>query len=170
MKKIWMVLIILLVFCVSESTVSQEVKRGDEAAGYSDKVFGALVWESEYNWWSSTVEITPGRRVKIGVCGKRDNPAKVIGQAKILFLTIRGNERELREFAAIKLLDLSQEWNEGPEITRSDFIKKISIEAVTFYEEGGAEVYYNDGELFAGHTIIVRVAKDGKLKDALLGG
>ena len=68
---------------------------------------------------------------------------------------------ELRGFAADKLLKLyNQAWldEEIGEVDRTAFVARLSNPSIHLYDElGAAVVYFNDGNLFAGHCIEVHL-------------
>lgn len=40
---------------------------------------------------------------------------------------------------------------------KDDFRCKMSIDSMTFKDDGGFEIWYDDGELFFGHSITVYI-------------
>jgi hypothetical protein len=69
---------------------------------------------------------------------------------------------ELKGFAADKLLKLYNEaWLDDAigEIDRVGFIARLNNQAIHLYDElGAATVYFDDGNLFAGHSVEVHLA------------
>lgn len=61
------------------------------------------------------------------------------------------------EYAAHQLTTLANDWAEEDdiEITREDFMKRMTISEVCILSEGNFELHYNDDEMFYGHVIIV---------------
>jgi hypothetical protein len=46
----------------------------------------------------------------------------------------------------------------------------MSLESIVIYPSGGAEIYYGDGDLFWGHTILVGLTEDLSFRDATIAG
>ncbi len=47
---------------------------------------------------------------------------------------------------------------------------RVSLESLEVGSDGSAAPMYDDGDLFAGHVIIVEVEPDGTLTDATIAG
>ena len=50
------------------------------------------------------------------------------------------------------------------------FMSKMTITAFSVYADGSAEIDYNDGDLFLGHTITASIDKDGFVLYASING
>ena len=61
-------------------------------------------------------------------------------------------------------------WNEEAAIDSAHFAACITLQTVIFYPDGSAELFYDDGDLFAGHVILVSLDTYGALQDATLAG
>lgn len=61
-------------------------------------------------------------------------------------------------------------WNEGEIISKDEFKKRINIQGILIFCEGNAELYYDDGDLFWGHTIVVDVDENGLYQEAQIYG
>ncbi|WP_373426576.1 DUF2262 domain-containing protein [Microbacterium trichothecenolyticum] len=84
-----------------------------------------------------------------------------------------------RAFAAEKLTDLANEWQEEDEdddapdpapITRETFAERIRLSELGIAADGSATPYYDDGDLFIGHVIVIDLQADGSLTDASIAG
>ena len=98
-------------------------------------------------------------------------------EAKMLALKLKNwlekNLDESKEYAASKLVKLKNEsWlSEGEDpISHKKFIEIIEFEGINAFSEGGLEIYFNDHDLFGGHTIIVDVSEDFEFEDAKIAG
>lgn len=82
-------------------------------------------------------------------------------------------DRQLRAYAAGHMLDTANDWlgdaDEGP-ITADQFADRITLSGLAFRNDGSIEAYYDDGNIFWGHCIIVRMDKNGAVKDAEIAG
>lgn len=66
-------------------------------------------------------------------------------------------DQKAREYAANELTDLANDWAEEDdiEITNEDFRKRLEISEVCASPDGDFELFYDDGDMFYGHVIIV---------------
>ena len=71
-------------------------------------------------------------------------------------------DQRVRALAAEKLLDLANDWaqeseegRETAEITQEQFMERMELDAIQIYEDGAFEFWFNDGDLFWGHSIHV---------------
>lgn len=82
-------------------------------------------------------------------------------------------DRQLRAYAAGHMLDTANDWlgdaDEEP-ITADQFADRITLSGLAFRNDGSIEAYYDDGDIFWGHCIIVRMDKNGAVKDAEIAG
>lgn len=80
---------------------------------------------------------------------------------------------DFRRFAAEGLLELYNDvWQDEDigEIDQQGFIKKLVNPSLVLFDElGAANVYFGDGGLFAGHTIVVSIEK-GKATSVDIAG
>jgi hypothetical protein len=84
---------------------------------------------------------------------------------------LRRHEPAARRFAAAELLETyNGSWNEGEPISIGTFAGRMTLESVGIDPDGGASLYYHDGDLFWGHCIIVSVGEDGEFKGATIAG
>lgn len=71
-------------------------------------------------------------------------------------------DRRVREYAAGELTDLANDWAEEEEaLTPEDFMGRMELDAIQVDPEGGFEFWFEDGEMFYGHSIHVK----GTLKE-----
>ena len=80
---------------------------------------------------------------------------------------------KIRPYAAAHMLDTANDWlgdaDEEP-ITAEQFADRITLSELAFRNDGSIEAYYDDGDIFWGHCIIVRMDKNGTVKDAEIAG
>lgn len=82
-------------------------------------------------------------------------------------------DRQLRAYAADHMLDTANDWldNAGEEpITADRFADRITLSGLAFRNDGSIEAYYDDGDIFWGHCIIVRMDKNGTVRMRKLPG
>jgi hypothetical protein len=136
-----------------------------------NQILGELTWNNDLDWWSSKVEFTPGNLVNLSVDSEDVETPSVSELACHSFTRIQKQEINLRLCAANHLLDLyNDHWNNGDEIDCPTFMKLIKLEEVHLNSDGSANLYYDDGDLFGGHVIIVSIDGDGVFEDAEIAG
>lgn len=72
----------------------------------------------------------------------------------------KASTKKNREFAAKELLDLANDWLEDNEdedkpdkITKEMFIDNIKMSELCISPDGSITLFYDDGDMFWGHTI-----------------
>jgi hypothetical protein len=84
---------------------------------------------------------------------------------------LRKNEAAARRYAASELVDLHNDsWNEGKPVSIPGFAKRLYLRYVGVRVDGSAVLEYDDGGLFRGHSIAVKVGPCGELRSAQLSG
>src|SRR5262249_53092633 len=76
----------------------------------------------------------------------------------------------IRAAAAKRLLPLYPRWNDEQEIDEATFKRRLKLEALKLLPSGGAEVFFEDDEMFGGHAINVVLDPHGKVLDVELFG
>jgi len=138
---------------------------------HQDPVFGELTWEDHLEWWTGQVEVAPGQTLQVALSTTQEGLETLLPKARPLFSRLWREEAELRRATAEALLELyNTAWNEGPAIDGARLAACITLQAVTFYPDGSAELFYDDGDRFAGHILLVSLDAHGTLQDATLAG
>ncbi|MDZ8053489.1 MAG: DUF2262 domain-containing protein [Aulosira sp. ZfuVER01] len=136
-----------------------------------NQILDELTWNSDLDCWSSQIEITPDNLVNLSVDTEDVETTAVIELACHSFIRLQEQEINYRHCAANQLLDLYNHiWSNGDEIDCQSFMKLIKLEDIHFNFDGSANLYYDDGDLFCGHTIIVSIDCNGAFEDARIAG
>lgn len=137
----------------------------------NDDVLGTLTWDDSLKSYQGEREIAPGQKIGVSLSPSEDRLEELLVQARRAYQHLQRQEVALREAAADALLPLHNEtWSEGETIDRDTFVRRITLEGLTVYGDGSAELSYNDGDLFWGHTIVVSLREDGTVEDATIQG
>ncbi|MFC4224442.1 DUF2262 domain-containing protein [Lysinibacter cavernae] len=82
-----------------------------------------------------------------------------------------------RAFAAAELADGAEDWRQDDEeslasapITVEAFAERIGLSELSIDEDGSVNPYYDDGNMFGGHVILLSVEPDGTITDASIAG
>ena len=112
-------------------------------------------FETEVAWLDSTVRLEYDQ-------GPADEMKQAHSTARSLMTDQSEWDKRVREYAADQLLELANQWaadgEEGDnpqEVTRADFISRMELDAIQVDKDGGFEFWFNDGDLFWGHSIRV---------------
>lgn len=136
-----------------------------------DEVLGRLVWEPALERWEGEIELPPGHEIHVSFTGAAAEAEEGLARARRAYEFIGPSQEHLRRAAARRLLDVyNDEWNEGDEIGEDGFIARMTLEAISFFASGDAEVFYDDGGLFRGHTVLVSIGSGGEITDADIAG
>ena len=139
---------------------------------FEDETFGTVQYDKRFGWWSAQTDLTPNLEIVLMLeLGAAEHVPESILNA---FKHLRNHEPELRQTVCAHLLELAEDWrdeDENPEAwTLETFMKAVTMVSASFDEDGSATVYYDDGEVFAGHVIMVAVSSDGEFRDASIAG
>lgn len=106
---------------------------------------GSLIWCGE---WIDVM--TPARELK------PTSQAQVTAEA-LLASQQTWHERVLRHAAEELLPGWAEDWREEdePEISKNEFMKRLTLTSIQFTENGRFEFWFNDDDLFGGHAIVV---------------
>ena len=117
------------------------------------------------NWFEAEVEWL-GQPARLDIDREEDWDA-CVEQAKALMADQKGWDEKVRSFAADQLLEQANDWaqdaaegEEPEEITREQFMERLELDAVQISADGRFEFWFNDGEMFWGHSIHVTGSLD----------
>lgn len=80
-------------------------------------------------------------------------------------------DKQARKCAANRLTNLANDWAEDEyEISKEEFIRRISISELCVSLDGYFDIYYNDDDMFLGHVIIVNGHIEKGFDDASIAG
>jgi hypothetical protein len=130
-----------------------------------EELLGRLRWDPTRGLWMGETELFSGQLIQIGLYQDVDIWAS-LKAARITLDRIGATEFELRRAAAEELIaDYNEEWNDGIfPLDEEEFSKKLQLVSITFYPNGEADLFYDDGGLFEGQTLVVAVEPDGAFK------
>lgn len=83
---------------------------------------------------------------------------------------------KIRMYASEELVELANEWLQGndeaeiDEITKEMFANFMELDSISVYPDGDFEIFFFDGDMFWGHSIIVNGNINGDLTSADIAG
>ncbi len=132
-------------------------------------VLGVLTWSEVGKEWRG--ERKRGRgSYEIAIRAGETDEAKR-DRAAAGAVAIEQRLAELGGFAADALLGLlNREWREAGEapVRRDTFVKRLRPATRAFDEDGSVRVFFSDGELFGGHSVVVELDSDLRPVDATI--
>jgi len=102
-----------------------------------------------------------------------DGIAEATDLAKLISNWLNINLENVKRFTASALIELKNDsWLEEDEehISEDIFIKTIELDGILAFSDGSFEIYFNDNDLFFGHSIKVDVNQSFKLESADVWG
>ena len=136
-------------------------------------LIGMLAYDKEFDWYTGSY--SDGKEkfdIYISKEGLDDNELQtLLGKVEAL-LKSRYYETALLEMETdmIKLKNKAWLGEEELEIAPEDFRKHITIDSITFYEDGNSEIHCNNNNIFRGHSIIIDTNENGTFEEATLAG
>lgn len=134
-----------------------------------DTFLGRLTYDESLDWYEGTV----GEGVPVYINTDEESRAdSTLAYARQVLTDLSGLDRRARQMAASHLLKLKNEtWLEEdePPVNAEDFQARLTLESITFYPDETAEVFYGDGDLFWGHTVLLNL-KGNTFTEAHLAG
>ncbi|QKJ29867.1 DUF2262 domain-containing protein [Mucilaginibacter mali] len=118
-------------------------------------------------FWGQTVEVS------FNPNDIPDNSEAFITQINKQLNWLIKNPEAVNEVIIRDLLQLKNDnWlneDETP-LTKESFLKSIRLTSIGFYEDTNFSLYYDDGDLFFGHTIIVEINAEREVQEASIAG
>jgi hypothetical protein len=141
-------------------------------------VLGTLTFVPDLSAWESKVELDPGCTIDVRLSTRMDEePTRNIGslleRGVEMLQWARRNEASCRARIVDELYELySDTWAPEGEmpVPRTEFLQRITPNALTLDINGSGFFYWADDDLFAGHWIELRFRKDWSISEVGLAG
>ena len=142
-----------------------------------DTPYGQFELDRSMSWFEGEIEL--GRFVITAFLETDEENGETADDALQVFLKTAENFEEFdkknKEFAADNLFENAIEWQESDEdeheeLTKEKFMELMEISEMTFSPSGCITLYYNDGDMFWGHSIEITIEDDGTYSDANIAG
>lgn len=131
---------------------------------FSTKQFGDLVLDRRIDWFEAKVK-WDGKTIRTTFSVDHDKPAdNALKTAEELWSDQMNWTQRIEAHAVKELLELKNgNWLKGDEtkFTTEQFTTRMTLTSISLSSEGEFEFWYDDGDLFWGHSIMV----SGNLKD-----
>ncbi len=137
-----------------------------------DEFFGTLTWDEEHQLgWRGIMTLANGKTSAFIIDGTKTDesiPEVVRNTAQFLI----ANAQLIHDKIAVSMSEIyNGTWGGGDTITPEEMAQRINLRDVSFYDEGGAELYYEaDDELFTDHMICAYLDENGEISEPDLAG
>nr|MDE6425803.1 DUF2262 domain-containing protein [Ruminococcus sp.] len=135
----------------------------------NSEILGKVVLNKNYDWYEGNAYWCGSESpFSINLENPDDDITEILRLVEDFYKNQSEWDRKLREFSASQLTELANDWLEdeyyeedGEEtepiqkITEKDFSERISINSIGFDMNGNFSVYYNDDDMFWGHSIVI---------------
>jgi hypothetical protein len=121
---------------------------------------GTFGYDPALEWFEAETDFS-GSAVTLNLVAETpDAAAPLMANAEAMVADETQWLARLQQCAA-GLTDIANEWNDGQDdwdgpIDEAGFVARITLKSISFHENGAFQAYFGDGDLFWGHTIIVR--------------
>ncbi|MBA4537302.1 DUF2262 domain-containing protein [Bacillus aquiflavi] len=142
----------------------------DEVLGQFELIKSVKIFERKISWTGEEGCLT------FDWYEDHDKMKSALETAYALFKQEDEWSQKMKEYAAEELVELANDWlqddeeAEFDEITKEIFIESMKLSTICVYPEGDFEVYYSDGDMFYGHSIIVCGNINGEFEAAEIAG
>lgn len=137
----------------------------------TDDYLGILQYDRRFNSYEGTIKDNSDNEIEFDI-NADDNLEELIDYTRQLFKKYLNRDDKLKSYAASQLLDLYNDvWNEtNIEITEEEFASRMLLEGITVECDRTTTFYYQDGDLFYGHSITIYLDESGNLELAQIEG
>lgn len=142
----------------------------DEVLGQFELIKSVKIFEKEIPWAGEE------GRLSFDWYEVPDKMKSALETSYALFEQQRKWSQKVKAYAAEELTELANDWlqddeeTEINEITKKMFMEFMKLSAICVYPEGDFEIYYSDGDMFWGHSIIVYGNINGEMESAEIAG
>jgi hypothetical protein len=145
----------------------------------SHPTLGLFTFDAAYDWWAGRVELGPGHTIdyRLSTWGDHNFEASELMDRGASFLAwARSSEKAALTWIADTLHSVylahwqPEERTRKRPMSRKTFLSHVTTSSINLNADGSAYWYFNDGGLFAGHTIEVRVRPDKSISEVCLAG
>lgn len=134
---------------------------------------GVLTFEPEYQWFGGETKLED-RAIALNLeLAERDQALELIPALQKVTKDLASLDLAARRYAAEQLLETKNDsWldEDEEELTEEDFIGRMTLESLTVDEDGEVTMWYEDGDLFWGHSICIRQSQEGEWLSAEMMG
>lgn len=140
---------------------------------YEDAMLGKFTLDRSVDWFERQA-VWMGNQISLSFDnGSREEMGQACETARQLFANQADWDRRIRAYAAAQLLELKNDcWldEDEPEFTDEDFISRLRLESLQVDPDGEFEFWFDDGDIFWGHSVHVCGTLEDGPNDAQMEG
>lgn len=140
----------------------------------SDDKLGTFTLERDYSWFSGEIQWLGEDCMVFLETDEEDGDTAEdsLASLKKIYEDLENWDNRLRVFAAEKLTDLANDWQDDEDsvITEESFAKRITIGELSIAPDGYLTLYFDDDDMFYGHSIEITADINGEISDANIVG
>lgn len=136
------------------------------------EIFGELRYTKKDGDYSSACN-WQGRRIPIYLSCEPEDAEQALKYLEQMYTDQKQWDKKMRDFIVDELLSTANDWlsdGDEPEITGEEFARRITISSIEMYDDGSFTIYFDDDDIFAGHSIDVYGNMEEGIKSADLIG
>lgn len=151
-------LMVVEVLGKTEETRLNEIKEAYLApVTLSHEELGEFSLNRQFSWFEGSItwgEEEVNARLEIDAENEK-TWHKALKNLSFLAENQENFDKEWREFSAKELTELANDWaeEETPLITEEEFAKRLEISSISIDAKGNYTIYYDDDDMFYGHSI-----------------
>ena len=140
------------------------------------KILGELVYDKEMDWFEGEVTWS-GTSINLYVGG--DSETELNRNISIAEDIVKNQQKwndTVRKYAAKQLTELANDWaddeepEEPHEITEQEFAERIDLCGIDIQGDGNYTFWFNDDDMFWGHSVTVYGDMENGCTDAAIEG
>lgn len=151
-------LVDLLAINETDEELEEVLKEQLKDIFYKDPYFGTLKLNKLVNWLEAEV-IWIENKVAFSVeYETKEYIDKALRNGQLIFEDKEKWDKEAREFAAKELLELKNDFwleDDEQELTEENFSQRITLNSFSMTDNGDFDFWFDDGDIFWGHSICV---------------
>ncbi len=143
------------------------------ADGIHDSFFGELVWNDDLGSWTANIQWS-GYPPEIVVQFDDIESEPDLETARVVIERLRRTESELNEIVIEQLLEryneVRESWHLETPMSLGALARRVRLESVRAFDDGSAELCFDDDGIFAGHVVFVELWSDGSFRSVTVDG
>jgi len=163
---------------VAAPALEEILAKYKEPVTVNDDILGLLTLDKEYFELGCEIQFGKNENVHISMDIDEEDESswtEPINIARKLVLSAEKLDMDIRKFAAEKLTDNANDWQDNleediPDMTPEQFAKRLTMEELHVEDDGSYTVYYDDDDMFFGHIVVVDADIDTGFKDTYIEG
>jgi hypothetical protein len=161
---------------VNDRELTAWVEKMRKPVVVRDDILGVLTFDrslSSYEARRSLAGVPYDLAILIDTAPDAGRDSAAIKSLRATVAAIEAGVPRYREAAADELLEnYNDNWrNDGDAVlSRREFASRLTLDSINVDSNGEIDVYFKDGEMFAGHVIQVRVDSAGRVRSIAIAG